>query len=110
MSKIAWRNKPTRLPHHAYFTIITLAIMPTIEHYSFHPGDGAAADQGHTPMLEITYEPATVSRCDFIGRTVYGICAVVLRDGIEAFRSAPSVKRIGPKLEAQAFIAAQVEA
>jgi len=56
-------------------------------------------------MFQITFHPATVTRCDFIGRTVSGVCAVVTRDGVEVFRSAASVKRFGPKQAAQAFIA-----
>lgn len=56
--------------------------------------------------MRISFEGATVTNCDFIGRTVWGVCAVV-RDnaGNEVFRSKPSVKRIGPRLEAEAFIA-----
>lgn len=58
-------------------------------------------------MFVISYAFDTVTRCNAIGQTVHGVCAVVTRDGVEVFRSAPSVKRIGPKLAAQAFIAAQ---
>jgi hypothetical protein len=61
-------------------------------------------------MFEVAFQPATVTRCDYIGRTVWGVQAVVTRDGVEVFRSTARSKRIGPKLEAQAFIAAQVEA
>ena len=58
--------------------------------------------------MKISFEGATVTRCDYIGRTVTGICAVVRDDaGNEVFRSKPSVKRIGPRQEAEAFIAAQ---
>lgn len=61
-------------------------------------------------MFQITFQSATVSRCDFIGRTVSGVCAVVIRDGVELFRSKASVKRIAPRLEAEAFIAQATEA
>lgn len=56
-------------------------------------------------MFEITFRTATVSRCDYIGRTVHGVQAVVTLDGKEVFVSAASVKRFGPRQEAQAFIA-----
>lgn len=57
--------------------------------------------------MKITFESATVTNCDYIGRTVHGVCAVV-RDttGAEVFRSKPSVKRICPRMDAEAFIAA----
>lgn len=58
-------------------------------------------------MLTIEYRPATVAACDYIGRTVHGVCAVVLRDGVEVFRTRASVKRIGPRLAAEAWIAGQ---
>lgn len=58
-------------------------------------------------MFQIDFRTATVSRCDFIGRTVHGIEAVVSRNGIEVFVSRPSVKRFGPRQEAQAFIDSQ---
>ena len=56
-------------------------------------------------MFEITFAFATVSQCDFIGRTVHGVQAVVTRDGVEVFRSSASVKRARPRAEAMAFIA-----
>jgi len=55
--------------------------------------------------MRITFEPATVTQCDYIGRTVSGLCAVVRDDaGVELFRSKPSVKRIGPRLAAEKFV------
>lgn len=61
-------------------------------------------------MMTIEYRSATVTACDFIGRNVSGVAAVVLRDGVEVFRSKASVKRIGPRLAAEAFILAAGEA
>lgn len=56
--------------------------------------------------MRITFEGTTITNCDYIGRTVWGVCAVVRDDdGREVFRSKPSTKRIGPRLEAEAFIA-----
>ena len=58
--------------------------------------------------MVIAFRMATVTNCDYIGRTVTGVCAVVIDEtGAEVFRSKPSVKRIGPRQEAQAFIDAQ---
>lgn len=56
---------------------------------------------------EITFCTATVTNCDFIGRTVSGVCAVVSKDGVELFRSKPHVKRIGGKMEALEWIKQQ---
>lgn len=61
-----------------------------------------------TKDFRIAYVPETVNRCDYIGRTVHGICAVVFKGDEEVYRTQPSVKRIGPKLAAQAWIASQV--
>lgn len=56
---------------------------------------------------QITYQAATISHCDFIGRTRSGICAVVTQDGVEVFRSSPHAKRIGCKLEVQKWLEEQ---
>jgi len=57
--------------------------------------------------MRIAFEMATVAACDYIGRTVTGVCAVVRDDaGVVVFRSRPSVKRFLPRQEAEAFIAA----
>jgi hypothetical protein len=58
--------------------------------------------------FRVVYQGETVTRCDFIGRTVHGICAVVMKGTEEVYRTAASTKRIGPKLAAQAWIASQV--
>jgi hypothetical protein len=55
-------------------------------------------------MFQITFQFATVSQCNYIGLTVTGIAAVVLRDGVEVFRSKPSTKRFMPRQEAEAWI------
>jgi len=56
--------------------------------------------------MRISFEGATVTNCDYIGRTVWGVCAVVRdEDGFEVFRSRPSTKRFLPRQEAEAFIA-----
>lgn len=56
--------------------------------------------------MRIEFVGATVTNCDYIGRTVWGVCAVV-RDnaGNEVFRSRPSTKRFLPRQEAESFIA-----
>ncbi len=60
--------------------------------------------------MRISFEGATVTNCDYIGRTVWGVCAVVRdADGREIFRSRASVKRIGPRTEAEQFIRALEE-
>jgi hypothetical protein len=53
----------------------------------------------------IEFRQATVTNCDFIGRTVHGIVAVVIEDGVEVFVSKPHVKRIGCRDEVAAFLA-----
>ena len=58
-------------------------------------------------MFEVSFQAATVRRCDMYGRTVDGVLAVVTRDGVEVYRTKPSVKRINPRQEAAAWIAAQ---
>jgi hypothetical protein len=58
-------------------------------------------------MTQITFATATITNCDYIGRTVSGICAVVLRDGIEVFRSKAHSKRIACKLEVQDWLNGQ---
>ena len=55
--------------------------------------------------MTIEFRPATVTNCDFIGRTVSGIVAVLIEDGVEVFVSKPHVKRIGCRIEVEAFIA-----
>ena len=58
-------------------------------------------------MTQITFATGTVTNCDFIGRTISGVCAVVTIDGNEVFRSKLHVKRITGKLEAQDWLKKQ---
>lgn len=56
-------------------------------------------------MFQITFVSDVSNRCDFIGRTVWGVCAVVKRDGVEVFRSRAYGKRGMARKEAQDWVA-----
>lgn len=68
----------------------------------------ARAPAEKTEDFRVIFVGETVTRCDFIGRTVHGVSAVVMKGDEEVYRTQPSTKRIGPKLAAQAWIASQV--
>ena len=58
-------------------------------------------------MFAIQFAPATVALCNTYGLTQYGVCAVVLRDGIEVYRTRGFAKRAGARAAAQDWITAQ---
>jgi hypothetical protein len=53
---------------------------------------------------QIVFRSATVTNCDYIGRTVSGIVAVVIEHGREIFTSKPHTKRITCKMECAEFL------
>jgi hypothetical protein len=59
-----------------------------------------------TMDYSITFEDALLRRCDFIGRTTYGVQAVVTdqANGAELYRSAAHAKRIAARREAELWI------
>jgi hypothetical protein len=52
----------------------------------------------------ISFEPATVSGCNYIGQTISGLQAVVRKNGVEVFRSQPHTKKVLPRQQAIQFI------
>jgi hypothetical protein len=58
-------------------------------------------------MFTISFETAIVKTCDYIGRTTWGVRAIVLKGGIEVFRSQPKAKRFACRREAETWIKEQ---
>lgn len=57
--------------------------------------------------MTIIFQSAIVKQCDYIGRTTWGVQAIVLKDGVEVFRSKAKAKRFPCRQEAETWIASQ---